>query len=230
MTRIEISSEKEAKDRTHSLILAKSDKLEQIPVILKTYHNLVIKKSDKQVNRWIKEHIKEIRQKYSKGDWKNTPIFRGYINLHDQYSMTKGIPASSEILIDLILQAGSIPNINTFVNIYNVISAFTGLSMGAHDIDRLKGTPELRIIEKDSAFTVIGARGKDIARKGEYGYVDAAGVICRMDIKQCERTKITENTRHVLTIFQGHENLDVEYLQKGVAMLDEAIGMLESIL
>ncbi len=210
-----------ADNQSSSLTLVKSRELDHIPVISKTYTNLKVEKRNNQTERWIKEHIAKIKEKYLNRDWKNSPIFEGYIELHDQHTEQKGIPSSSAALIDFILGKGSVPKINTFVDIYNVVSSFTGISIGAHDIDKLQGTPQLAIFSRDMQFKMIGGSRDEVARKGEYGYVDEKGVLCRMDIKQCDRTKVTENTKRVLMIFQGHAYLGYHDLQKGLLMLDK---------
>jgi len=216
-----LSESKPADDKTGSLSLEKSKKLDHIPVMSKIYKNLRVKKRDNQIERWIKAQIEKIKVKYSDPGWKNAPVFAGYIELHDRYTVQKGIPSSSAGLIDFILEKGSVPKINTFVDIYNVVSSFTGISIGAHDIDKLEGVPRLDIIKQDTYFKMIGGGKDGIARKGEYGYIDERGILCRMDIKQCDRTKVTENTKRVLMIFQGNPYLGCDDLAKGVRMLDE---------
>jgi len=213
-------------DKTCSLELMKSKKLDHIPVISKSYINLRIQKKDRQVEKWIKEYIGKIKEKYSDHNWKSTPVFEGYVQLHDLYTEKKGIPSSSAGLIDFILGKGSVPKINTFVDIYNVVSSFTGISIGAHDIDKLEGTPKLDIIKQDMQFKMIGGGKDGVARKGEYGYIDEKGILCRMDIKQCDRTKVTEDTKQVLMIFQGQTYLGYNDLKTGARMLDKAISEL----
>jgi DNA/RNA-binding domain of Phe-tRNA-synthetase-like protein len=217
------SESKPFDDKLGSLALLKSKKLDHIPVISKTYTGLKVEQRNDRVDQWIKDHVEKIKEKYSQRDWKNATIFKGYVALHDRYTDQKGIPASSAALIDFILEKGSVPKINTFVDIYNVVSSFTGISIGAHDIDRLEGTPKLEIFTRDMPFKMIGHSKNVLAKKGEYGYVDDKGVLCKMDIKQCNRTKVTEHTKRVLMIFQGHPDLDYHDLEKGSLMLDKVI-------
>jgi DNA/RNA-binding domain of Phe-tRNA-synthetase-like protein len=217
------SVSKPVDNKNSSLALVKAKELGHIPVISKTYTNLRVKKRNNPAERWIKEHIEKIKEQYLNRDWKNSPIFEGYIELHDQYTEQKGIPSSSAALIDFILEKGSVPKINTFVDIYNVVSSFTGISIGAHDINKLAGIPRLDIFRQDMQFKMIGGSRDEVARKGEYGYVDENGVLCRMDIKQCDRTKVTESTKQVLMIFQGHAYLRYHDLKKGMQMLDNVI-------
>lgn len=208
------------------VVLLKSINLKEIPVIWKTYHDLTIKKQDNRVDKWIRKYETEIKNTYSAKNWRKASIFSGYIKLHDKYSMRKDITSSSERLIDFILKRGSIPNINTFVDIYNVVSAFTGISIGAHDIGTIVGNVCLEVLEKDIQFEMIGGGRHDTARRGEYAYIDKKGILCRLDIKQSQRTKVTEKTRDVLVVFQGHEDLQEQRLERGVELLEAGMKVL----
>ena len=102
------------------------------------------------------------------------------------------------------------------VDLYNIFSAMTGVSIGAHDIEKIAGFPKLVVLEKDTSFRHAATNQEDVAKKGEYAYVDDKGILCRLDIKQGNRTNITKNTRHVLVLFQGNNAIS----QKSV---DEAM-------
>jgi DNA/RNA-binding domain of Phe-tRNA-synthetase-like protein len=205
------------------LILTKTDELKEIPMEWRVYGNLQIKKRNSGVERWVKEMVGEIKAKCNESPWKTSEVLKGYIALHDRFSMEKGIPSSCEVLTDLILKNGSVPHINTFVDIYNVISVLTGVSIGAHDTRNISGNARLLKIKKDTAFKPIGGRGEGMAKRGEFAYVDDAGVMCRMDVKQCNRTKITDKTRNVLVIFQGHAGIGENALHDSILLLEEAL-------
>jgi DNA/RNA-binding domain of Phe-tRNA-synthetase-like protein len=209
-----------------SVALLKSGDLNQIPVLWKIYTNITVERSNRRIDAWIAERVEEVKAKVEDADWRGSPQFRGYVALHDRFAEEKGIPSSCEGLIDFILKRGSIPRINTFVDVYNVVSAMTGVSIGVHDVERLTGSPRLEVLNRDRTFVPIGGRGEGRARKGEFAYVDGDGVICRMDIRQCDRTKTTEDTRRVFVIFQGHEEIEPGLLERSMAILDEAIDML----
>jgi DNA/RNA-binding domain of Phe-tRNA-synthetase-like protein len=211
--------------KDYSIALLKSKELDSIPVLWKIYDDLTIRKRDRRMDGWVNGRVEEVKAKYATADWRGSPLFRGYVAMHDRFSDEKGIPSSCEGLIDFILEKGSIPRINNFVDLYNVISAITGVSIGAHDVERLEGSPRLEILPQDMLFVPIGGRGEGSARKGEFAYVDAQGVICRMDIRQCDRTKVREDTRQVFVIFQGHDSMNRALLKESMEMLDRAIGV-----
>ena len=206
--------------------LVKSDALDRIPVLWKIYSGLAVERRDNRVDAWVAERVEGIKEKVAGNDWREGPLFRGYVTLHDRFCDEKGIRSSCEGLIDFILKRGSVPRINTFVDVYNVVSALSGVSIGAHDVARLAGNPRLDLLDRDRTFVPIGGRGEGKARKGEFGYVDGEGIICRMDIRQCDRTKTTEDTTSVFVIFQGHEAIEPGLLEQSISILDEAVTQL----
>jgi DNA/RNA-binding domain of Phe-tRNA-synthetase-like protein len=114
------------------------------------------------------------------------------------------------------------------VDLYNVISASTGISIGAHDVATLVGAPRLDILSRDTPFTVIGGNVRMTARKGEYCYLDDEGVLCRMDIKQCNRTKVSLTTATTLMFFQGHEQVTETQIEDAVGLFEQALCFLRS--
>jgi DNA/RNA-binding domain of Phe-tRNA-synthetase-like protein len=210
-------------------LLIKTDELNQIPMKWRVYEDLQIKKRTAAVERWVKEKVSEIKAACHEAPWRDSEVLKGYISLHDEFSGDKGIPSSCEVLTDLILRNGSVPHINTFVDIYNVISVLTGISIGAHDTRHIAGTVHLEKIEQDMAFEPIGARGEGVAKHDEFAYVDESGVICRMDIKQCDRTKITHETTSALVIFQGHARIDEGMIDESIVQLEHALHRFEVI-
>ena len=208
-------------DADGRITVIKSKDLEYIPLVCFNCKNVKITKRDKKVRKLIKSFLPEVKDLYGSGDWMHTPVFQGYVELHDRYSSEKGLAGSSQTLVEFVLKNGFLPNINSFVDMYNLVSVLTGISIGAHDIEKLAGTPALEVIEQDTPFNVLGSNETATAGKGEYCYVDQAGVLCRMDIKQCERSKITEASENVLVIFQGHDCLGVDDLENGVRLLED---------
>jgi DNA/RNA-binding domain of Phe-tRNA-synthetase-like protein len=195
-------------------------------VVWKIYSGLTIRKRNKTVDEWIHKHQLSVKQKYRDKDWRKRLSFSGYIRLHDRFAKTKGMISSPEKMIRFVLKEGAFPRINAFVDIYNIVSALTGVSIGAHDVRKIAGDVCLKVLEKDTPFEVIGGGRYSIAWKGEYGYTDDDGIICRLDIKQAEKTKVTEMTRDAFVIFQGHADLGEEILRQAVHLFEEGIRVL----
>ena len=108
---------------------------------------------------------------------------------------------SCERLVQLALKRGAIPAINNLVDTYNLVSLRWNCSLGAHDLDRLSPPVHLRFLNGDETFVPLGSREPEPFGRGEFGYVDAENrLICRLDIRQAEFSKITSETTNVLLI------------------------------
>ena len=46
--------------------------------------------------------------------------------------------------------------------------------------------------------------------------MDEEKILCRMDIKQCDETKITKETKEFMIYVQGNKSVDFDYLQKAL--------------
>ncbi len=202
-------------------------KLNEIPVITEVFTDLKISAKSKKVSEWIKDIEKRVVEKYGEDKkWSERGEFEGYVELHSQYSSDKFEPAPQK-LVRFILEKGKLPNINTFVDIYNAVSALTGVSIGAHDISKLKGTPRMVELEEDTKFAPITGERGGVAKKGEYAYTDDGGILCRLDIKQGVRTKVTNKTRSILIILQGHSSITKEDLENALNLLREGIELIQ---
>lgn len=199
-----------------------SDELKSIPTIWSSYYDLDCRKLKPQQRSILDEMVHEVIDSLP-GDWKKDPKLVGFKNLHDKYSSNKDLPGSVELLIERILMEGSLPRINAFVDIYNYVSIKTGVSIGAHDISKLMGDPVLKLLDKDKDFLEIGTGEMVVANKGEYAYTDQAGILCRLDIKQSQRTRVSEKTKNILVIFQGHEDISVNDLEDAKSLLEELV-------
>ncbi len=144
------------------------------------------------------------------------PILEGYNLLHDAFGVKrrKTIPAS-ENLIRLVRKNGDLFSVNQAVDIYNLISLESKLALGAHDIDHIDGNFTLRLTDGSESFIPIGQSESIGVKAGEYCYCDDSNaVLCRLEVRQVEKTKVTEETRNIVYIVQGNEATPYELLRK----------------
>lgn len=203
---------------------SKDVRISDIPTLTFTINGLTIKKKNNKVKRWITEQL----SKYSLNEIEEKlklPI-EGYNNLYKKYSKADKNISAPENLLNYLKNKGELPNINTFVDIYNTISILTGVSIGAHDISKVKGDINLSLLDQDEAFEEINTREISTAKAGEFCYKDDKGIICRLDLKQCDRTKVSEKTRNVFIILQGNNNISLKDLENAKRMLTEAMSLL----
>jgi DNA/RNA-binding domain of Phe-tRNA-synthetase-like protein len=134
------------------------------------------------------------------------PILAGFRALHDAIGRSnRRFPASAESLVALYQRKRLIPTVNPLVDVYNTVSLETRLSLGAHDVAHVTGNVTLRLTDGTERFVPLGATEPEPVPAGEYCYVDDSGeVLCRLEHRQCERTKVTRDTTTCFYILQGN--------------------------
>ena len=174
---------------------------------------------------YLKSIKEEISQKLQKKDISNKKILDGYKEFYVKAEVNGCVPAP-ENLINVIQKNKSIPNINTVVDCYNVISAETLLSFGAHDTSSIKGSISFRVTGGSEKFIPLGEKQPIKINKGEYAFMDDEEILCRMDIKQCDKTKIKKETRNFVLYVQGNKYVDSDYLKNA---LEKACKLLKKV-
>ena len=160
--------------------------------------------------------LEELYEAYAGLDVHADPILEGFNLLHDKTGVKrrKNIPAS-ENLIRLLKKSHGMFYINQAVDIYNLISLESKLALGAHNIDRAEGDVTLRFTDGSERFVPIGQSEPIPVAAHEYCYCDDANeVLCRLEIRQVEKTKVDEETQNVFYIVQGNEATSDELLHE----------------
>lgn len=134
------------------------------------------------------------------------PVLAGFRALHDRIGRSnRRFPASAEALVLLFQRRGIVPRISPVVDVYNAVSLETRLSLGAHDTARVSGDIVLGMTRGGESFRPLGEAEASVLGAGEYAYMDDADrVICRLEHRQCEETKVTPDTHTAFFILQGN--------------------------
>jgi DNA/RNA-binding domain of Phe-tRNA-synthetase-like protein len=170
-----------------------------------------------------KEALDEIRAI----DIEAHPVLAAYRDLH-RLAGVEGVVPPAQHLISLAKANGRLPNINTVVDCYNLVSAQTGFSIGAHDCALLRGDVAFRITDGDERYRPLGEPELVPVKAGQYACMDDEKIVCLMDLKQCEETRITKQTSEFVVYVQGnsrttpHDLLDG--LQRLGALVTETCG------
>lgn len=165
------------------------------------------KTSNKDFEIWRKEQVNKLVKKYQDYDIKSDEVIEGFYELHQKVGVPrrKNLPAS-ENLIKLLSKRGELVYINKAVDIYNLISIDSKLCLGAHDIDRIRGNVTLKITDGSENFIPLGSDESKPINSGEYSFVDDDNdVICWLDIRQVDKTKVTEESKNILYFIIGNE-------------------------
>ena len=164
---------------------------------------------------WRKDKIKDLIEKYKDYDIKNDKVIEGFYTLHQKVNVPrrKNLPAS-ENLIRLLAKREDLVRINKVVDIYNIISIDSKLCLGAHDIDKVSGNVTLKITDGTENFIPLGSEEAKPVNAGEYSFVDGDNdVICWLDIRQVDKTKVTENSKNVIYFVIGNTETSYDELE-----------------
>ncbi len=160
--------------------------------------------------------LNDLLERYKDVDVHQDPILEGFNLLHDHTGVKrrKNIPAS-ENLIKLLQKHGSLTYINKVVDIYNLISLDSKLALGAHNIDRVSGNVTLRFTDGTERFVPLGQTEPVAINPHEYSYIDDSNeVLCRLEIRQVQKTLVDETARNVFYIVQGNDATSDELLHQ----------------
>ncbi|MBI4170897.1 MAG: methionine--tRNA ligase [Candidatus Aenigmarchaeota archaeon] len=172
-------------------------------------------------NSELEKSKKSACEKAEALDIKNNKILEGYRKLYFKIGVHE--KSSVESLVDFVKKNGKLPCINTVVDCYNLMSIETLLAAGAHDIKHIKGSPVIRILDGSEKYTPLGENEALKLPKGEYACADDEKVLCRLESRQCDETKITKETKEIMIYVQGNENTSDAYLQESMKKICDLI-------
>ena len=152
--------------------------------------------------KWALEcDVKEVQE---------SPVIQGYRQLLQRIGRSvKKNPPTVVALIRNIQHRGSLPHINSIIDIYNVEALSSLLAIGGHDLDKIGGQIEFSVSQREDIFLPILSTEKHVAQT-DYVYRDEKGVLAWLDVRDSEHYKFDEDTKNAIFIIQGNESTSVE--------------------
>lgn len=157
--------------------------------------------------------------------WKNRslssdPALHEYERIHRLFAVADE-PSAPEKLLRYVRRHQDFTAAGTIVDCYNLVSAKTLLSIGAHDLAKLKTPITLRPVVSTDVFVPLG-ESEPKSCSGEYAYVDPDGrIICRMEVLQGDFTKVDASSRDIVFFLQGNREIPTQDLLTGAWLLAE---------
>ena len=112
--------------------------------------------------------------------------------------------SSVESLLKRVLKDGSLPKINKFVDVYNMLSLKHMVPMGADDINKVEGDIHLKYAKGNEIFIPLNSTEVDHPNEGEVVYTDDRTVLCRRwNWKDGDKSKITDQTVNAILYIEG---------------------------
>lgn len=138
------------------------------------------------------------------------PTIQGYCDLLQKVGRSvKKNPPTVPALIRNIQHRGSIPRINSVIDIYNVESLHSLLAIGGHDLDKIGDEIEFTVSQKDDIFLPILSKEKHVAPT-DYVYRDEKGILAWLDVRDSDLYKFDNSTKNAIFIIQGNAHTSVQ--------------------
>jgi DNA/RNA-binding domain of Phe-tRNA-synthetase-like protein len=136
-------------------------------------------------------------------DLEANPILAGYRTLFERVGAPAAV-ASPELLLRLALEKGALPKVNSVVDAYNAVSLETLMVVSAHDLDCIEGNARLVMTSGNEVFHPLRSPEAVTLPAGQWAGVVDNHVLCQMNCKQSELSKVTTRTKNLLIYVQGN--------------------------
>ena len=154
----------------------------------------------------------------------NHPVIQGYKDLLQSVGRSvKKNPPTVPALIRNIQHRGSIPCINSIIDIYNVEALNSFLAIGGHDFDKIHDYIEFTVNEREDIFLPILSAEKHVA-KTDYVYRDEKGILAWLDVRDGENYKFDDKTKNAIFIIQGNLNTSVEMRMEALKRIQDDLA------
>ena len=182
-------------------------------------HDVKIQLQNNKLEAFKTEVYAIAQKQWDLDQLKENPTFRAYRDFFWKIGIdpTKIRPAS-EALIRRILRGNSLPQINTFVDAYNLASIATAIPFGAFDLNKIHGTLTMREALKDEKFLGIEMENSINLSGGEVVIQDEKQLIAIYPYRDADYSKISPSTRNVLLLVCGVPGINNETLLKAEAI------------
>lgn len=138
------------------------------------------------------------------------PITKGYLDMMQRVGRSvKKNPPTVPALIRNIQHRGTLPHVNSIVDIYNVESLRSFLAIGGHDLDKVAEPITFTMSEKEDVFLPILSTEKHVAET-DYLYRDANGIMAWMGVRDGENYKFDPETKNAIFIIMGNAVTSVD--------------------
>jgi DNA/RNA-binding domain of Phe-tRNA-synthetase-like protein len=130
--------------------------------------------------------------------------------------------SAAEALLRRLTKQGSIPSINTLVNIGNLVSIRYGLPVAVFDLRSIADGLTVRFATGDETFIDLGSGATERPEPGEVIFVDGAGHVAarRWCWRQSAESASSDSTTDVLVTVEGHHAEARRDVEAAVADLD----------
>jgi len=169
-----------------------------------------------EIIQLIQEKEREIRENYNTETLSQHSRIDSWRKAYSSFgAKPKKYKSSVESLYRMILKGVDLRPINKIVDVFNTISLKYMIPAGGDDLSKVDGDIILKFAHGVEPFTALNSKERETAREGEVVYVDAKEVLCRRwNWRECDKTKMTEETKEVVLVVEGLPPVTEEDVQK----------------
>lgn len=171
-----------------------------------------VKESDGEFWEYMDNDVlPKLRSSIEGKEWNEIPGIKGSRAAYKAFGRNPGrYRVSSEALIRRVRRGDELYHINSVVDVNNLISVESGLSVGSYDLAHIHGAITLRKAEKGEGYTVIGKDFLDL--ENLLVLSDDDGIFgCSMS--DSTRAMVTTDTKDILVVIYCFENdIDLQAL------------------
>ena len=161
-----------------------------VKIVFAVIEGIDNQRNDEVWHAYRTKRIAELYEEYKGLDIHTDPVLEGFNILHDNVGVN-----------------------NQAVDIYNLISLESKLALGAHNIDKTDGDVTLRFTDGTERYVPLGQNEPTPVAPHEYCYCDDSNeVLCRLEIRQVNKTAVDENATNIFYIVQGNAETPDELL------------------
>jgi len=135
-------------------------------------------------------------------------LLAAYRELKKQLSGDTQMLSALEGLLTRAILKGRFPQVNSVVDMANIVSIKHLVPIGLFDFDKIQGNVELTLALPGDQFIPIGKDKPVKLSPGTPILKDAEGIFSAVGSRDSQRTMITGGTRNVLAFSWGIEGID----------------------
>ncbi len=157
------------------------------------------------------EVLPKVRNNIEGKEWSEIPGIRGSRAAYKAFGRNPGrYRVSSEALFRRVRRGDELYHINSVVDVNNLVSVESGLSVGSYDLAHIHGVITLRKAENGEGYTGIGKDFLDM--ENMLVLADDQGIF-GSSMSDSTRAMVTEETKDILVVIYCFENdIDLQAL------------------
>lgn len=196
------------------------------PEVFQKFPNLVVclpivlgfdnQKNGDKILGYLRQQEEDLRKRMKLKQLISDPRVTSYFEVFQQFGADpEKIVPTHVALAKRVLEGGQIPDINSLANLYNAVSLKYLTPFGGEDLSTLYGDFVLKFSSGGEQWIGIGAKRNKPTIKGDLVWGDDLDISTKsLNWRQCERTKLTQESKDGYFIMDGFSDINRENIGK----------------